>query len=46
MMCIIKDLYNGNENLPDGAEEEKVGHNAICGGFQGSETVDGFLPEL
>lgn len=23
MMCIIKDLYNGNENLPDGAEEEK-----------------------
>ena len=27
MMCIIKDLYNGNENLPDGAEEEKVGHS-------------------
>ncbi len=35
MYCIIKDLMAGNQNLPDFAEEEKVGHNAIVGGFQG-----------
>ena len=35
MMCIIKDLMNGNQNLPEGCEEEKVGHNAIAAGFQG-----------
>ena len=35
MACIIKDLYNGNKNLPQGCEEEAVGHNAIVGGFQG-----------
>lgn len=35
MMCIIKDLYNGNKNLPAGCEEERLGHNAIAGGFQG-----------
>ena len=35
MYCIIKDLMAGNENLPKGFEEEKVGHNAIAGGFQG-----------
>ena len=35
MMCIIKDLFNGNKNLPEGCEEEMVGHNAIAGGFQG-----------
>ena len=34
MMCIIKDLMNGNENLPEGCEEEKVGHNALAAGFQ------------
>ena len=44
MMCIIKDLYNGNENLPDGAEEEKVGHNAICGGFQRQRQWHDFYP--
>ena len=33
MMCIIKDLMNGNENLPEGCEEEKVGHNALAAGF-------------
>lgn len=32
---IIRDLFNGNENLPKGHEEEKIGHNAIAGGFQG-----------
>ncbi len=35
MYCIIKDLMAGNNNLPDAFEEEKVGHNAIAGGFQG-----------
>ena len=35
MYCIIKDLMAGNETLPDGFEEERVGHNAIVGGFQG-----------
>ena len=35
MYCIIKDLMGGNKNLPDGFEEEMVGHNAIAGGFQG-----------
>ncbi len=44
MMCIIKDLYNGNENLPEGCEEEKVGHNAICGGFQGQRQWTDFYP--
>ncbi len=35
MYCIIKDLIMGNPDLPDGFEEEKMGHNAICAGFQG-----------
>ncbi len=35
MMCIIKDLMNGNKNLPEGCEQEMVGHNAIAAGFQG-----------
>ncbi len=35
MYCIIKDLMNGNPNLPKGFEEEMVGHNAIVAGFQG-----------
>ncbi len=35
MYCIIKDLMAGNKNLPDRFEEEKAGHNAIAGGFQG-----------
>ncbi|MBQ3889561.1 MAG: L-fucose isomerase, partial [Clostridia bacterium] len=33
--CIVKDLMCGNPNLPEGREEEAVGHNAIAGGFQG-----------
>lgn len=33
MMCIIKDLMNGNQNLPAGCEEEAVGHNALAAGF-------------
>lgn len=35
MMCIIKDLMNGNPNLPAGCEEERVGHNALAAGFPG-----------
>ena len=35
MYCIIKDLIQGNPRLPAGFEEEMVGHNAICAGFQG-----------
>ena len=44
MMCIIKDLYNGNQNLPAGSEEEAVGHNAIAGGFQGQRQWTDFYP--
>ncbi len=44
MMCIIKDLMNGNKNLPKGAEEEMVGHNAIAGGFQGQRQWTDFYP--
>ena len=44
MMCIIKDLYNGNPNLPKGCSEEKVGHNAIAGGFQGQRQWTDFYP--
>ncbi|MGN1418758.1 MAG: L-fucose isomerase [Acutalibacteraceae bacterium] len=44
MMCIIKDLYGGNENLPEGCEEEAVGHNALCGGFQGQRQWTDFYP--
>ncbi|MBQ2942230.1 MAG: L-fucose isomerase [Clostridia bacterium] len=44
MMCIIKDLMNGNENLPEGCGEEKVGHNAIAAGFQGQRQWTDFYP--
>lgn len=44
MACIIKDLYNGNKNLPAGREEESVGHNAIAGGFQGQRQWTDFYP--
>ncbi|MBC5995717.1 L-fucose isomerase [Romboutsia ilealis] len=44
MMCIIKDLMNGNENLPDGCEEERLGHNAIAAGFQGQRQWTDFYP--
>jgi len=42
--CIIKDLFNGNKNLPKGCEEEAVGHNAIVGGFQGQRQWTDFYP--
>lgn len=44
MMCIIKDLMNGNKNLPEGREEEMAGHNAIVAGFQGQRQWTDFYP--
>ena len=44
MMVIIKDLMNGNPNLPEGCEEERVGHNAIAAGFQGQRQWTDFYP--
>ena len=44
MMCIIKDLMNGNDKLPKGREEEAVGHNAIAAGFQGQRQWTDFYP--
>lgn len=43
-MCIIKDLMNGNSNLPKGCEEEMIGHNAIVAGFQGQRQWTDFYP--
>ena len=44
MYLIIKDLMNGNPNLPAGCEEEAVGHNAIAAGFQGQRQWTDFYP--
>ncbi len=44
MMVIIKDLMNGNPNLPKGREEEMVGHNALAAGFQGQRQWTDFYP--
>ncbi len=44
MMVIIKDLMCGNKNLPEGCEEEMVGHNAIAAGFQGQRQWTDFYP--
>ena len=44
MMVIIKDLMNGNKNLPEGFEEEMLGHNAIAAGFQGQRQWTDFYP--
>lgn len=44
MMCIIKDLMNGNPNLPEGCEEERLGHNALAAGFQGQRQWTDFYP--
>ncbi len=43
-MLIIKDLMNGNDHLPEGCEEEAVGHNAIAAGFQGQRQWTDFYP--
>jgi L-fucose isomerase len=44
MMVIIKDLMNGNSNLPADCREEAVGHNAIAAGFQGQREWTDFYP--
>ena len=44
MMCIIKDLMNGNQNLPDSFAEERIGHNAVAAGFQGQRQWTDFYP--
>ena len=44
MMVIIKDLMNGNDKLPEGCEEEAVGHNALAAGFQGQRQWTDFYP--
>ena len=44
MAVIIKDLMNVNKNLPEGCEEEAVGHNAIAAGFQGQRQWTDFYP--
>lgn len=44
MAVIIEDMYQGNPNLPEGCEEEAVGHNAICGGFQGQRQWTDWQP--
>ena len=41
---IIQDLMNGNDKLPKGCEEERVGHNAIAAGFQGQRQWTDFYP--
>jgi L-fucose isomerase len=43
MMCIMKDLMNGNTNLPK-ESEERCGHNAIAAGFQGQRQWTDFYP--
>ena len=44
MMVIIKDLMCGNDKLPQGREEEMVGHNAIAAGFQGQRQWTDYYP--
>jgi len=44
MAVIIKDLMNGNNKLPDGYEEEALGHNAIAAGFQGQREWTDYYP--
>lgn len=41
--CIVKDLMQGNKNLPQGREEEMLGHHAIACGFQGQRQWTDFL---
>lgn len=41
---IIKDLMNGNSNLPQGREEERLGHNALAAGFQGQRQWTDYYP--
>ncbi len=41
---VIKDLMSGNSKLPEGCEEEMVGHNAIAAGFQGQRQWTDYYP--
>jgi len=41
---IIRDLMEGNPNLPEGCEEERLGHNAIAAGFQGQRQWTDYYP--
>lgn len=41
---IIQDLMVGNERLPEHCDEERLGHNAIAGGFQGQRQWTDFYP--
>lgn len=41
---IIRDLMEGNPNLPEGREEEALGHNAIAAGFQGQRQWTDYYP--
>ncbi|MCH3918848.1 MAG: L-fucose isomerase [Spirochaetia bacterium] len=45
MAVIVKDLMNGNPNLPKGREEEMLGHNAIAAGFQGQRQWTDHYPD-
>jgi len=44
MAVIIQDLMNGNSALPEGFEEEMLGHNAIAAGFQGQRQWTDYYP--
>ncbi len=44
MAVIIKDLMKGNPDLPEGCDEEELGHNAIAAGFQGQRQWTDFYP--
>jgi L-fucose isomerase len=45
MTLIFRDLMTGNEKLDKtGWGEEALGHNAICGGFQGQRQWTDFMP--
>lgn len=45
MTLIMRDLMIGNPKLADiGYTEESMGHNALCGGFQGQRQWTDFLP--
>ena len=45
MTVIIKDLMNGNKNLPEGCEEEDGGAQRHCSRIPGTETVDRLLSQ-
>ena len=44
MAIIIQEMMNGCKTLPEGCEEEAVGHNAIAAGFQGQRQWTDFYP--